>query len=289
MNMLRTFVLVCGLLLLVSMIQAQNIFQVVMNVSDDNGGVGVLTFGAGRGYTYGIDIGAAFHPAEIGLPPAPPNGPFDARFVDTRTGLGAVLDQGVTPNIHPWPAQSTLDTFSVKWQLSTGATSIHFSWPKGLTIYFSSLSMKDAFGGAVVNWNMLVDTAGTVTNLALTQLFIYATIMPNGVKVLDKGVPSEFSLNQNYPNPFNPSTTIKFAIEKTSSATVSVYDVLGRQVATLVADQLTPGSYSTTWNGTDDHGKTVSSGVYYVRMNATYTSGGAEKTFSAVRKVLLMK
>jgi hypothetical protein len=59
-----------------------------------------------------------------------------------------------------------------------------------------------------------------------------------------EGIPTEFSLSQNYPNPFNPSTTIRFAIPRVGATTLKVYDLLGREAATLVRDVLMPGVYS---------------------------------------------
>lgn len=293
MKLRRIFILIFGLLLMISFIQAQNV-QITINASDDKGGSGVVKFGNGMGYTYCIDADTSvFHPAEVGLPPAPPSGIFDVRFVDSRLGAGACLDQGIGMDLLGWSTtDDLLDTFKIQWQLTSGATVMRFSWPANLSAHFLDLSMKDAFGGVLVNWNMLTKSADSVTNPAILTLTITGTKKrydPLGVSRLGKGVPTEFALNQNYPNPFNPSTTIKFAVEKSSNATVAVYDALGRKVATLVADQLTPGFYNTTWNGTDDRGHTVSSGVYYVRMNATYSTRGAEQTFSAVRKLLLMK
>ena len=293
MKLRRFYLLIFGVLLVVSCLQAQ-VFQVVMNASDDKGGAAVLKFGNGMGYSYCIDADTSlFHPAEVGLPPAPPAGIFDARFGDSRTGPGACLDQGIGMNLLGWSTTVDLaDTFKIQWQLTSAATVMRFSWPANLSAHFTDLTMKDAFGGVLVNWNMLTKTSDSVTNGAILTLTITGTKKhydPLGVPRLEKGVPTEFGLNQNYPNPFNPTTTVKFAIEKNSNATVAVYDILGRKVATLVADQLTPGFYSTIWNGSDDRGHAVSSGVYYVRMDANYSTNGAGQTFSAVRKVLLMK
>ena len=100
------------------------------------------------------------------------------------------------------------------------------------------------------------------------------------------GIPTEYSLEQNYPNPFNPTTTLRFAIKQTAMTSLVVYDVLGREVTALVSDQLEAGYYTVQWNGTNDLGKSVASGVYFVRMSVQSDEGG---TFSALRKVLLMK
>lgn len=79
--------------------------------------------------------------------------------------------------------------------------------------------------------------------------------------------PSKFALKDNYPNPFNPETTIGFDIPDTENELVninlSVYDMLGKKVKTLINEPLGPNSYNVKWNGTNDYGRLVPSGVYF--------------------------
>ena len=91
----------------------------------------------------------------------------------------------------------------------------------------------------------------------------------------DSRVPVEYSLSQNYPNPFNPSTTISFGVKKTGFTTLKVYDVLGREVASFVNRQLTPGFYNINFN------EDVPSGVYFYKLR----SGN----FVKIRKMMLLK
>ncbi|NUN68087.1 MAG: T9SS type A sorting domain-containing protein [Bacteroidetes bacterium] len=93
--------------------------------------------------------------------------------------------------------------------------------------------------------------------------------------------PATFSLLQNYPNPFNPSTGIRFSVGTRSVVSLRVYDVLGRAVATVAHGEFGAGEHAVTWNGTDDNGLPVSSGVYLYRLE----SG----TFTESRKMLLMR
>ena len=76
-------------------------------------------------------------------------------------------------------------------------------------------------------------------------------------------VPATFSLGNNYPNPFNPSTSIPFSLEFSGGVRLGIYDISGRNVATLIDDHLTAGNYISNWDGTNTQGKTVSSGIYY--------------------------
>jgi len=88
-------------------------------------------------------------------------------------------------------------------------------------------------------------------------------------------------LNQNYPNPFNPETTISFDMPKAAPATLSVYNVKGQLVKTLFNGTAVYGKNSVVWNGTDNSGSKVSSGIYFYRLSA---NGNVES-----RKMMLMK
>ena len=75
-------------------------------------------------------------------------------------------------------------------------------------------------------------------------------------------------LGQNYPNPFNPTTQINFSIPKTVFVSVKVYDILGREIYTLIGEKLTPGDYNVNWTSIDNNGDYVASGVYFYRLAA---------------------
>jgi len=94
-------------------------------------------------------------------------------------------------------------------------------------------------------------------------------------------VPGQFSLSQNYPNPFNPSTTIGYELPSREHVEISVLDLLGRQVRTLVSGQESAGTHYVTWNGVDDSGNAVASGVYLY----TLRTG----RYSETRKLLLIR
>ena len=88
-------------------------------------------------------------------------------------------------------------------------------------------------------------------------------------------------LNQNYPNPFNPETTITFDMSKTANANLSVYNVKGQLVKTLHNGIANFGKNTVVWNGTDNNGNKVTSGLYFYRLS---TEGKVE-----TRKMMLMK
>jgi len=80
--------------------------------------------------------------------------------------------------------------------------------------------------------------------------------------------PNEFSLHQNYPNPFNPVTTLRYDLPDNALVTITIYDMMGRQVKTLVNQIQDAGYRSVVWNATNDYGKPVSAGIYLYQIQA---------------------
>ena len=103
-------------------------------------------------------------------------------------------------------------------------------------------------------------TSGTYRRLPDVALF---TAIITDVDELAENLPEEFRLQQNYPNPFNASTTIKYDIPMTSYVTLKVFDVLGREVTSLVNEVKQPGTYAVRWNASE-----LGSGVYFYRLQA---------------------
>ncbi len=81
-------------------------------------------------------------------------------------------------------------------------------------------------------------------------------------------VPRTFALHQNYPNPFNPVTTVKFELPKPSHVAITIYNILGQEVKTLVHDDFEAGFHTMQWDGTNNAGLKVASGIYIYRMKA---------------------
>jgi hypothetical protein len=83
-----------------------------------------------------------------------------------------------------------------------------------------------------------------------------------------QALPKDFSLSQNYPNPFNPTTTISYALPANAYVKLVVYNILGQKVKTLVDEEQTAGYRQVVWNGQNDRGGTVGSGIYFYRIQA---------------------
>lgn len=106
---------------------------------------------------------------------------------------------------------------------------------------------------------------------------------PVGVTDRSKSIPEKFALHQNYPNPFNPATTITFSISQAGFVRLKILNLLGEEVASLIAKELPPGQYSTQWNA-----KGFASGVYYYQLSLSPLQGHAGSVV-ATKKLLLVK
>jgi hypothetical protein len=140
--------------------------------------------------------------------------------------------------------------------------------------------------------------AVTTTNPSHSMLFVYRDIQGGTTQFRKEeprfdqvsvalsggaatGLPTEYALGQNYPNPFNPSTNISFALPKAGNVEVSVYNVLGQQVNTIVSGELPAGNHTVVWDGRNTGGDAVSSGIYFYRIVAG--------DFSQTKKMLMLK
>ena len=97
-----------------------------------------------------------------------------------------------------------------------------------------------------------------------------------GVKPNGETSPTHYELLQNYPNPFNPSTIISFSLVARSFVSLKVFDLLGRDVANIVSEEMQPGNYSRQWNASD-----LPSGIYFYRLQAG--------SFAETKKLILLK
>ncbi len=257
-----------------------------------DGGTGrdTLLFGYSDSATVGLDPSLC----EVEFPPFPPQGVWEARWMNPPGHEGqeppAGLGQGVKLDFRRRVAVATIDTHRVKFQPNEPpGYPVTFKWIRTeVQGICDSCVLVDEFGGVIVPRTRMTVQDSLVVNLsAITQLLMirYGQRL-TGVEPITEGIPQTFALEQNYPNPFNPTTTIKFALERAAETDIAIYDVLGRKVSTLASGVMSAGYYTVTWNGTNSTGTSAASGIYFIRMNARADNGFA---FSAIRKLLLMK
>ena len=135
---------------------------------------------------------------------------------------------------------------------------------RGMTMSQMSLLYLDTDNQWKTATGQTTDLTTNSISIASTNVYSYyavASSAATAVQDQSNEIPKGFSLDQNYPNPFNPSTTITYSITQRGFATLKVYNNLGEQVASLVSQQLDPGTYKVQWNATN-----MASGVYLYRL-----------------------
>ncbi len=136
-------------------------------------------------------------------------------------------------------------------------------------------------------WRVLSKTnTGSISSYSTTGTF--KTNAATSVEERNT-IPADFELAQNYPNPFNPTTRINFSIPQNSFVSLRIYDILGREVKTLIDRQMTAGSHSVEWNADNNLGGKVSTGMYIYRITAGSPSSGSEHGFVATKKMSFIK
>ena len=158
---------------------------------------------------------------------------------------------------------------------------------------------RDAHAGTAINGYIRLenDTAlvseyykDSVVNVAKRDTFVLradaiilmeANIITGVAYEISPNVPVNYSLSQNYPNPFNPTTKIQFGLPVTENVQLRIYDVLGREVRSLLNERYDAGMYSVQWDGKNNFGRQVSSGMYIYHIRAG--------KFVQTKKMLLMK
>jgi hypothetical protein len=191
------------------------------------------------------------------LPPAHPAADFDARFVSQQM-------------VESYSDASKQPEFTITVSANSYPVTVKYSI-NGDHVF----TLSDGMGGRLLNNAVLAKTGSIrITNASVKSLVL---------KLVDDkiAVPKEFALHQNYPNPFNPSTRFDVDIPKTAEVDITVYDILGQKIATLLNGVQEAGYKTVEWNGANEHGLTVPSGMYFVRMTS--------EQFSAVRKVMMLK
>jgi hypothetical protein len=145
---------------------------------------------------------------------------------------------------------------------------------------FTSPSSSSGTGGILGSPNSIVTSpVPTIMspNPSISSGGTLAVIcIPTGIQSISNGTPDSYKLQQNYPNPFNPSTKISYSLPKAGNVNLVIFDALGREVSTLVNEEVSPGSYEVTWDASN-----YPSGVYFYKLSA----GDYTKT----RKMILIK
>ncbi len=147
----------------------------------------------------------------------------------------------------------------------------------GWTQYYLDLTVPNDANALEVRLHVYARFTGKIYFDDLTVQKIGVTSVNNNHEMM----PANFQVFQNYPNPFNPTTTINFALPQSSNVRIVIYDMLGREVRTLVDGNEVAGMHSIVWDGRNNFGSQVASGTYIYRVVAG--------SFTAVKKMILLK
>ena len=194
-------------------------------------------------------------------------------------------------------------TFQWRSAVDLNGDALIYQWaPVGFAFVGTGNAAKDTF--LVRTGNQLVTYLGTkdTVNLRWTVLAkdpanpIVANVDTITVKLIRGAIvsvqdadilPKTYGLDQNYPNPFNPSTTIRFSLPVASHVTLRIFNMLGQEVVTLLDDVRGAGYMQAVWNGRNNSGNVVASGMYVYRIEATSVSG--DNRFVSANKMMMLK
>jgi len=226
----------------------------------------------------------------------PPNWVAHIAFQDTSIGIIALRQGGDNTN-HIF--RKTTDG-GASWNVLTNSVLDNIQ-PSGIcqipgtaSTYIVTAGRTTLMRGTAISFDAgeswtLIDTTGFAQICFPSDVFgwsssyspniVYKYVGPRITTVEEEKIdimPTGYSLSQNYPNPFNPSTTFRYSIPAESKVTIKVYDILGKEVATLVDEDKTTGTYELTW-----HAVNIPSGVYFYKLQAG--------EYTAVKKMILIK
>jgi hypothetical protein len=135
----------------------------------------------------------------------------------------------------------------------------------------------------LVPTNLTVDSSYKIIITSINDPLIkdtsdasFSIVPPSDVEIVNSDVPEDYSISQNYPNPFNPSTEIEFNLPESGLTTLKVFDILGKEITTLVNEQMQAGNYKLTFDASN-----LPSGIYFYSLHAN--------DFVSTKKMVLLK
>ncbi|MDP3830951.1 MAG: T9SS type A sorting domain-containing protein, partial [Ignavibacteriaceae bacterium] len=205
----------------------------------------------------------------------------DGWYIDD---IGIYTYGAVPVELSAFSANIVNDVIKLQWKTLTETNNSGFYIERtNDNVNWNSLGFIKGNGTTVneINYSFEDKTPGSGKNVyRLRQVDFDGTIKTAGIVEVDFNVITEYNLEQNYPNPFNPSTMINFQLAKAGFVTLKIYDLLGREVTTLINKEMEPGKHSVEFS-TIGGGSNLSSGTYFYELS----SGD----FRSIKKFVLMK
>ena len=208
--------------------------------------------GASQTLYYNLEANDDARP-QYQLPPTPPAGSFDARFAGDYRAIES--EEGVI-----------------------------FIQSSHYPIQITPANLPDENGAQYALIEQMGNQPGKSYPLREGQTLVIDDAKTTKFRLskINSSTPTAFELYQNYPNPFNPSTTIRYAIPENQKVEIFIYDILGQKVKTLLSKAQEAGFYAVEWDGKNETGTAVTSGVYFVKIVAG-------KQFTAIKKMILLR
>ncbi|NUN69796.1 MAG: T9SS type A sorting domain-containing protein [Bacteroidetes bacterium] len=242
---------------------------------------------ADAGNTAGVTAGAEaeYDRFDIAEPPTTPTDYLQLRFTNDRwtrqRGSYAVDMRPASPEGHVWE-------FDVKSAAASAAVTLTLGQSGTLPPDFG-LYLVDLGTERVHRFDRSLEYRFTMAKNKTQRRFRLVAGKQTFAEQNTGGIPltaASFALGQNHPNPFNPSTYIQYTLGHSGMVQLEIYNVLGQRVRQLRNEQQAIGTHRVEWDGKDDAGETVSSGVYFYKVTVTSNN---EKLFSETKKMVLMK
>ncbi|QKJ97625.1 MAG: hypothetical protein HND39_15825 [Ignavibacteriota bacterium] len=283
--------------------QAEAQVSIPFEIYDNTGGQKILYFGLDQTATNGID----FLLGESDLPPYPPTGAFDVRWILPENGFNGSFSSWLDYRNAPgFPYSGTVE-HRFRYQSMLGTTEMYFKW--NLPDEITGL-VQDLINGTFINVPIAGSGTYQINNFEVfnqLKLFVYYNnIVADAAN--ESVLPSEFKLEQNYPNPFNPTTIISFQLPVSCVVTLTVYDVLGNEVAILINGEKPAGIYEVEFSshsnesanggqnlpagrqGLSNHqGSALTSGIYFYQLRVNNSSKLSGQSFVQSKKMILLK
>jgi len=259
-------------LLLISVINHAQVVNIPILVTDGtSNGKDTLRFGLDPSATDGIDA----HLGEAELPPVPPSGIFDIRFVGTNLNPPLQLGQGIKRDYRTGSANYVgIKTHQIKFQRSNSNNNIiiNYSLPAGVTG-----RIFDLFGGIVLNDSITGSGSVTITNTGISTVLMRINYNLGSIGINNNtNLVSDNIVLCNYPNPFNSVTKIKYQLSVKGFVKITLLDMLGRELVTLLNKQQEPGYYALDFNASE-----LSSGIYFCKYESS--------SYIKINKLVLVK
>mgnify|MGYP000863199809 CR=1 FL=1 len=183
------------------------------------------------------------------------------RKITTTLASGSTTNDATLPLIFT-SSEPTTDFSEGDITVTNGALS---SFTASSSTVYTAIFTPTASGEATIDVaaNTFTDAAGNYNTAATQYTWTYGVLSING-----EFLPEVFALHQNYPNPFNPVTTLRYDLPENGLVTINIYDMLGKQVKTLINQTQDAGYKSVIWDATNDYGKPVSAGMYLYQIQA---------------------